>query len=93
MSGLDVLLFVIILCALWSSAASVLIGRYLARHGEKVNFLLFRARFLQHLSRYRALTNAEQGRPGGLFYHFVIPINTTLLLLVLWIVLKAGGAR
>jgi hypothetical protein len=93
MSGTDVLLFFMVVCALWASVTSVLIGRYLHRRGENVNILLYRAFFLKHLHRYRVLTQEERGRPGGLFYHFVIPINATLVLLLAWIAIRSGVVR
>ena len=66
--------------ALWSTAASVMIYADLKQRGEKVSFLWLRLMLPRYVSRYRRLTTEEQGRPGDLFYHFVIPINVALLL-------------
>jgi hypothetical protein len=65
--------------ALWSTAASLMILAELQRRGEKLSFLWLRLLLPRYVSRYRRLTTEEQGRPGDLFYHFVIPINMALL--------------
>jgi hypothetical protein len=58
----------------------------LRRRGEKVSFLLIRLMLLKYLAGYRQVTRAEQGRPGALYYHFVVPINLALVAAVVLLV-------
>lgn len=76
---MSTLLVVAVLAAAWSVVAAMLIFEALRRRGERVHFLLLRLLLPWYVGRYRELTVAEQGHPGPLFYHFVVPINVALL--------------
>jgi len=56
--------------------------------GEKINWVFLRLFVLKYISDYRNLTVKETGRPGPLFYPFVVTMNLALLFTVLGIVLR-----
>ncbi len=62
----------------WGIVAGILVFDALRRRGEKVNFLLARLLMPVWVHRYAEVTRAEQGRTGGLFYHYVIAFNVAL---------------
>ena len=42
---------------------------------------------LKYLSQYRRVTLEETGQVGSLFYHYVIPLNIALVLMIILVVL------
>ncbi len=64
--------------ALWGVVASILIFESLRRRGQKVSFLRLRPLVPLYAHRYAEVTRAETGRPGALFYHFVVAFNLAL---------------
>jgi hypothetical protein len=79
--------FIALACGLWAGVASVLIARYLQVRGVKVNYFLLRILIIKYLSQYREMSRNETGRVGPLFYHYVIPLLTALVLAIVIIVL------
>lgn len=75
-----------VVCLLWAMTAALLIARYLERRGRKVGLVWLRLRMFEHVQEYRALTLAETGRVGALFYHYVIPMCLILILVVVMLV-------
>ena len=77
------LYFIGIVCVVWALAAAVMIAAYLDRRGSKVSFLWLRLLILKYLHEYASLTREETGHVGPLFYHYVVPLNTALVVFVL----------
>ena len=76
------------ICVVWFVVASLLIYDNLRRRGQPVNFLLLRLLLFSYVGRYKKITRTENGRVGPLFYHWIISINTALLLVVAAIIVS-----
>jgi hypothetical protein len=77
----------LLVCALWSVAAAVLMARDLGRRGLPVSFVWMRLMILSYLHQYAKVTRQETGRIGPLFYHYVVPLNVALVLAVAMLVI------
>ena len=73
-------------CVVWFVIASLCIYDNLRRRGRPVNFLMLRLLLFSYVGQYREITKAENGRVGPLFYHWVVSINTALVLVVVSII-------
>ena len=80
------LVSLILACAVWAVVASVLITGDLERRGVSVDLLWLRVKMLKYLGQYRKVTLEETGRVGPLFYHYVIPLNVALVLVIILVV-------
>ena len=76
------LLVLALICVLWAVAASILIARDIDRRGLPVSILWLRLMILKYLHQYATITKEETGRVGPLFYHYVVPLNVALVLVV-----------
>jgi hypothetical protein len=76
-----------IICVLWAVTASLLIARDLQKKGLKVNFIFLRLLIIRYLYQYRKLTKEQTGRVGPLFYHYVVPLNLALALVIVLVIL------
>ncbi|MCP3919933.1 MAG: hypothetical protein GY711_30760 [bacterium] len=56
--------------------------------GQKINWFLIRLLVPKYVARYREVTIEESGRPGPLFYPFLIAMNLALVLTVVGLVLR-----
>lgn len=84
MSG--VVYVVAIGCVIWAVVAAVKIAVYMSRKGHKVSFLWLRLMILKYLHEYARVTREENGRVGPLFYHYVVPLNLALVLVILFVI-------
>lgn len=76
-------------CVVWAVVAALLIAADLKRRGQHVSFVWLRLMILQYLHQYARITREQEGRVGPLFYHYVIPLNLALVLVVVLAVLSA----
>lgn len=72
-----------LVCAMWAVTASIFIARDLGRRGFPVSILWLRVMILKYLSQYARVTQEETGHVGPLFYHYVVPLNIALVLVVI----------
>ena len=70
-------------CAVWGVVASILIARDLAKRGVPVSIVWLRVMILKYLHEYSKMTREETGRVGPLFYHYVVPLNIALVLVII----------
>ena len=75
-------------CMIWAVVAGLMAVRYCQAHGTTVNPVLLRWEVLRCLSIYRKLTRELTGHVGPLFYHFLIPINAALVLVIIMLVAR-----
>jgi hypothetical protein len=73
-------------CGVWAAVASGLIVRDLERRGVSIDFLWLRVKILKYISEYRKVTLEETGHVGPLFYHYVIPLNVALVLVIILVI-------
>ena len=75
----DLLVALALACIAWNVVASILICIELGKRGVKVNYVFIKALIPVYAHRYKKITQQETGRPGPLFYHWIISINAALL--------------
>lgn len=80
-------------CALWAVVAAIRIGGWLSRHGVKVNWVFYRGLMPWYVHRYRTMTREAEGRVGGLFPQFVVPINLAWVFGVAAVIAALAGGR
>ena len=66
--------------AVWATVAAIQITIYLEKKGIKTPFLLFKFYLFRNQRLYKEFTLKESGKIGPLFFQFVVPINTALIL-------------
>ena len=86
---MNILVGLLLLCAAWSVAASVLIVRELDKRGVQVSLISMRLMLFNYIKQYIEITRREQGRIGPLFYHFAAPINAALVMVILLVLIAA----
>jgi hypothetical protein len=64
----------------WYIVAGLMIFTELEKRGEKVYFIFLNFMLPFYAQRYKKITIEETGRTGRLFYHWLIAINTALVL-------------
>lgn len=77
----------------WNIVTSIRILGELRRRNIKASFFWLRAMAPIYAYRYKKATTEESGRPGALFYHWIISINLTLVLALAALLTKAGVLR
>lgn len=63
------------------------ITSFLSKHGIKINYWLLRFYMLKYLKQYRKLTIEENGKPGNLFYAYIVSWSLAFVFYIIWIVL------
>ena len=63
----------------WNVVTSLRLHDFLKKRGAHASFLWLRVMAPIYAFRYKRLTEAERGRPGPLFYHWVVSINLVLV--------------
>ena len=71
-----------LICVLWAVVAAILIAANLHKRGIPVSVVWFRLMVLKYLHEYAKLTREETGQVGPLFYHYVVPLNVALVVMV-----------
>ena len=66
----------------------IMIVSFLSKRGVKINYLFIRLFIFRYVHQYRKITIEENGKPGPLFYRFIISMNLALVLAVLGIILR-----
>jgi hypothetical protein len=84
----NILIVLAIPCAVIGVALMMAMVGALKARGHKINWVLLRLYVPMYVGQYREVTVRESGRPGPLFYPFVVAMNSALLLAVLGLVLE-----
>ena len=84
MGTIDILMFIALICIIWSIVALMLISSKVSRSGTKVHFFLITLLFFRYISVYEDLTKKETGKTGPLFYPCIASINIALVLAVVY---------
>ena len=72
----------------WAVVAAILIAADLHKRGIAVNVIWLRVLILKYLHEYARVTREETGRVGPLFYHYVVPLNVALVLVVVLVIVS-----
>jgi hypothetical protein len=83
MPAVEPLLFLAVLCGMWAAISAVMIAHALHRRGLTTPAPFVGLFIFRNLRTYRAITLAETGRTGPLFYSYVVAINLAVVLVVL----------
>ena len=87
----NTLLAMAIVSALCGVVAAIMIGSELQKRGVKINWILFRVLLVsKYLGQYRDVTRQETGRPGSLYYMYVMSMILALVLAVIGLILRAA---
>lgn len=81
--------------AVISGISSLLISfraaSHLSKHGTKINYWDVRFHPLKYFKQYRELTIEENGKPGSLFYAWIVTISIFSVSIISFIVLILAG--
>ena len=66
----------------------IMIVSFLSKRGIKINYIFLRLYIIKYIHQYRKITIEENGKPGYLFYAFIVSMNFALVLAVIGIILK-----
>ena len=66
----------------------IMIVSFLSKRGIKINYIFFRLYIIKYIHQYRKITIEENGKPGHLFYAFIVSMNLALVLAVIGIILR-----
>jgi hypothetical protein len=80
-------LFLAILCGVTGVALMMAMAGALQARGHRINWVLIRFLILKHIWQYRKITVQESGRPGPLFYPFIVTMNLALVFTIVGFVL------
>jgi hypothetical protein len=72
-----------VVCVVWAVVAAILIAANLRKRGVAVSVFWLRVMILKYLHEYARVTREETGRVGPLFYHYVVPLNIALVLVII----------
>ena len=74
----------------WGIISMIAITSFVAEHGTKINYFLYRLYILKYIEQYKEITQMENGEPGPWFYSFLISMNMTLVLTAVGAILKSS---
>jgi hypothetical protein len=77
-----------VVCVVWAVVAAIRIAVDLDRRGLPVSAIWLRVMILKYLHEYARVTREETGRVGPLFYHYVVPLNIALVIVVVVAVIE-----
>jgi len=80
MTEISIVLFALALpCIITGVILMMAMARVVQSRGYPVNWLWIRLYIIKYVHQYKKITVRESGRPGPLFYPFVISMNAALL--------------
>jgi hypothetical protein len=79
----EVLIGVGLVAVVYWIVVTIMIYENLKNRGIPVSFLWLRLYAPKYAHQYKKLTEAETGRAGPLFYHWLVSINTALVAVVI----------
>jgi hypothetical protein len=68
-----------------------MITHYLSKHGIKINYWNIRLYMIKYLRQYRKVTIEENGKPGNLFFAWLVSIGLFLVSAVILVVFIITG--
>jgi len=73
----------------WFIVSGIMIINELLKRKQKINFVFINLMLPVYAHRYKKITLEETGKVGPLFYHWVIAINTALVLAITAIIFNS----
>ena len=84
---MNTFLILALISGLLNGVFTYMILGYLSKHSYKVNWWMIRLFMIRYLKQYRKLTIEENGKPGNLFYAWVVSISLFVISAVIGVVL------
>jgi hypothetical protein len=84
----SIFLVIAIPCVLVGVVTMMAMAGALQARGHNINWPWIRLYILKYVGQYRAVTIQQTGRPGPLFYPFVISMNAALVCVAVGLVLR-----
>ena len=66
----------------------IMITSFLSKRGSKINYIFLRLYIIKYIDQYRKITVEENGKPGNLFYPYIVSMSLALVLAVIGIILR-----
>jgi hypothetical protein len=66
----------------------ILIMHELDKRGVRTNFLLVRLLVFRYVHQYKEITAKEMGKPGPLFYLYIVSVNLALVAGIIGLILR-----
>ena len=66
----------------------IMITSFLSKRGTKINYIFLRLYIIKYIDQYRKITVEENGKPGNLFYPYIVSMSLALVLAVIGIILR-----
>lgn len=77
-----------VICVLCGVVFSIMIVSFLSNHGVKINYFLLRLLLPKYIGQYKNIMTEKTGRPGSLYYAFVISMVSGLVLAIIGLLIK-----
>ena len=77
-----------IISVICGTAFMVMIASSLSKRGVKINYVFIKLYIIKYIHQYRKLTEEETGKPGNLFYAFIVTMNLAWVFAVIGIILR-----
>ena len=74
--------------AIFGIVFMIMITSFLSKRGIKINYIFLRLYIIKYIHQYRKITIEENGKPGNLFYPYIVSMSLALVLAVIGIILK-----
>jgi len=74
--------------AIFGIVFMIMITSFLSKRGIKINYILLRLYIIKYVNQYRKITIEENGKPGNLFYPYIVSMSLALVLAVIGIILR-----
>jgi hypothetical protein len=78
------------IAVVWFIVSGIMIINELLKRKQKIRFVFIKLMLPIYAHRYKKITLEETGKVGSLFYHWVIAINTALVLAIAAIISKVA---
>ncbi len=85
---MNVFLFIAIICVFIGIGCSIAMVSYLQERGVKINWLLIRLFLPRYVDQYKKMTEEKDGKPGGLYYIFVVCMVSAAILAIIGLLIK-----
>jgi hypothetical protein len=86
---MSILFFVLALISVvFGIVFMIMITSNLSKRGIKINYFLLRLYIIKYVHQYRNITIEESGKPGPLFYPFVVSMCLALFFAIIGLILK-----
>jgi len=74
--------------AIFGIVFMIMITSFLSKRGIKINYIFLRLYIIKYIHQYRKITIEENGKPGNLFYPYIVSMGLALILAVIGIILR-----